>query len=248
MIGDTAENHVCAGSRPPYKSPEPHWRSGDVHNSVTTGESLYAYTAAAKPVVNPRNAADWFDSVVPVFAATGPSHRTDFAASAAVPSTVSDDNACAIAWATPGSTACSHAGRSTCTGLPSRSVISMIGSGSHHIPSDANVAPTFDSSNALTGVGPNTNEPNVLSDTYSATDDSPSKLPGTVYDRMPRRTAMSMTPSTPTCSLIATNGVFGDFANASRRVIDPGNVPVFSTQYRPGGQPAAPPSPNPDAS
>ena len=59
---------------------------------------------------------------------------------------------------------------------------------------------------------------------------------------------MSITPSTPTCSLMATNGVFGDFASASRRVIDAGKVPVFSTQYRPGGQPAAPPSPRPEAS
>ena len=41
-IGAIAENHVRAGSRPPYRSPDQHWRSGDVHSSVTVGESLYA--------------------------------------------------------------------------------------------------------------------------------------------------------------------------------------------------------------
>ena len=131
-------------------------------------------------MVKPRNAADWFDSVVPVFAATGPSQFTEFAASSAVPSTESADSACAIAWATPASMARSQAGWSICMGLPSRSLISAMGFGSHHMPSDASVAPTLDSSSALTGVGPSTKDPRVLFETYCATDDSPSKLPGSV--------------------------------------------------------------------
>src|SRR3954451_24666685 len=52
------------------------------------------------------------------------------------------------------------------TTLPFRSTTLLIGVGGHHTPSEASVAPTFASSNGLTGVTPRVNE-TTLSDTSS---------------------------------------------------------------------------------
>ena len=74
---------------------------------------------------------------------------------------------------------------------------------------------------------------------------SPSQVPGLAYERIPNFTAKSITVGTVTCSISFTNVVFGDWANASLSVSVPGYEPAFRTQYRPSGQPAAPPEPMP---
>ena len=111
------------------------------------------------PRVNPKNAVDWCDSVVPVFAAAGADQPLLRADAAAVPSAMSSDMPRDSVAATSELTACSQAGRSMKTCWPCSSSTSLIGFGSHQRPPDASVAPTLDSSSALTGSGPSVNAP-----------------------------------------------------------------------------------------
>jgi len=61
--------------------------------------------------------------------------------------------------ANPSGTTCSHFAIGTLISLPLRSSTFSIGVGGHHMPPDARVAPTLDSSNALSSNGPSVNEP-----------------------------------------------------------------------------------------
>ena len=56
---------------------------------------------------------------------------------------------------------------------------------------------------------------------------------------------MSTVGATPTSLMRLTKVVLGDWASASVTDREPGYEPAFSTQYWPGGQPLAPPSPRP---
>ncbi|SKX75985.1 Uncharacterised protein [Mycobacteroides abscessus subsp. abscessus] len=84
---------------------------------------------------------------------------------------------------------------------------------------------------ALTGQGPRVNEPRLPSLTYCAMLLSPKPdEPGTVYERMPRRTAISTAGFTPTCCSNLTKAVLGDSASACVIDIDAGYLPSFLTQ------------------
>ena len=81
------------------------------------------------------------------------------AAAAAVPVVVSLDSALVRALANPSGTACSHSAVGTSISLPRRSNTFSMGVGGHHMPPEASVAATFDSSRALTSNGPSVKEP-----------------------------------------------------------------------------------------
>src|SRR5690348_15116049 len=114
-------------------------------------------TAPASCGTTPTNAADLCCWVVPVLPAIGRSHPTWRAAPAAVPEMSSRLSPVIIVFASPGSTACSHAASLTGTGLPSCPVTDSIGLGGHHRPALARVAPTLASSNTLVGLTPSVN-------------------------------------------------------------------------------------------
>src|SRR4029453_16730524 len=107
----------------------------------------------------PMNAADLCCWVVPVLPAIGRFQPTCAAAPAAVPPAwASLLSAVSSVFARPGSTAWSHGASVTCTGWPFASVTDSIGEGGHHVPPEASVAPTFDSSSTLVGDPPRVNE------------------------------------------------------------------------------------------
>src|SRR5699024_1012978 len=107
---------------------------------------------------NPRNAADWLESVVPVLPATAPVHPAYRAAAAAVPVVVSSDSAWPTARATPAETSDLQP-RPGSGSDPPGPVIRSTGCGAHQTPSEASVAATLDSSSGLTAVGPSENDP-----------------------------------------------------------------------------------------
>ena len=177
------------------------------------------YGAAAMVWVKPKNAVEWWDSVVPVFAAVGADQPLLRAEADAVPSTMSFDMPWDSAPAMSGSTACSQAGRSMKTCLPFSSSTSLIGFGSHQRPPEAKVAPTLDSSSAFTASGPKVKAPMFSSFAACATErPSPNEF-SSAYDRRPKRTARSTTGATPVFWISSTNVVFGDCASASCSVM-----------------------------
>ena len=184
--------------------------------------------------------------MVPVLPDMGRFQPAPAAAPAAVPApTESLDMATARVLASPSSTTCSHCGSFSSTGFPVRSVIDSMGLGGHHTPPDARVAPTLDSSSALTAVGPRVNDPRLFFLMNPLIESPPAAVPLRSYERKPSRTAMSTVGATPTSLMRLTNVVLGDWARASGTRRDAGYEPAFSTQYWPAGQPAAPPEPRP---
>ena len=124
-------------------------------------------------------------------------------------------------FASPGSTAWLHGASVIRTGCPLGSVIASIGDGGHHLPCEARVAPTLDSSSTLVGDTPRVKEACFCALVTSAIDRSVRRpvfgsTNGVVAsDFIPNRTAMSTTSGTPVNSSSLTNAVFGDWANAS---------------------------------
>ncbi len=117
-------------------------------------------------------------SDVPVLPDIGRLHPAPDAAPAAVPPlTWSLDMATARVSASPSSTTCSHSGSFSSTGAPVRSVIDSMGLGGHQTPPEAMVAPTLDSSSALTAVGPRVNEPRLFFLTNSLIESPPGAVP-----------------------------------------------------------------------
>ncbi len=96
---------------------------------------------------------------MPVLPAIGRPQPTDPAAAAPVPIVVSLASAFVSVLARPSGTTCSHFGVGIATSLPLRSMTFSMGLGGHHIPPEARVAATLDSSSALTSNGPSVNEP-----------------------------------------------------------------------------------------
>ena len=70
--------------------------------------------------------------------------------------------------ASPSGTTCSHVSVVTETSLPVRSKTLSIGLGGHHVPPEASVAATLDSSSGFTSMGPSVNEPRFCRLTKSA--------------------------------------------------------------------------------
>ncbi len=64
-----------------------------------------------------------------------------------------------MVFASPSGTAWSHGSMVNDTSLPWRSKILSIGFGGHHVPPEASVAATLESSSALSWNGPRVNEP-----------------------------------------------------------------------------------------
>ena len=88
--------------------------------------------------------------MVPVLPDMGSVHPTEPAAPDAVPPLLSSLlSAFAKVFAKPSGTACSHGSMVYVTSSPWRSKILSTGVGGHHIPPEASVAATFDSSSAL---------------------------------------------------------------------------------------------------
>src|SRR4051794_5724511 len=110
-------------------------------------ESSNTMDAPASCGVAPTNAPDWDVWVVPVFVAIGRFQPAAAAAAAAVPpGATSWESPLRSVSASPGSTACVHAGWVIGTGAPVRSVTEVIGVGGHQTPWLARVAPTLASS------------------------------------------------------------------------------------------------------
>ena len=97
--------------------------------------------------------------MVPVLPAIGRPQPTDPAAAVPVPIVVSLASAFVRVFANPSGTTCSHFGPGTEISLPRRSSTFSIGVAGHHIPPEARVAATFDSSSAFTSNGPRVKEP-----------------------------------------------------------------------------------------
>ena len=107
--------------------------------------------------------------MVPVLPDIGSVQPTDPAAPAAVPEPLSSSlMATASVLARPSGTTCSQVSVVTATSSPCRSNTAWMGLGGHHMPPDANVAATLDSSNGLTSMGPSVNEPRFWRLTNSA--------------------------------------------------------------------------------
>ena len=120
--------------------------------------------------MNPRKASDFSALVVPVLDAVGIVQPTVFAAAAAVPLTGSWLMPLARLLARAGSTTCWHASCLSTTGAPVESVTPSIGVGGHHVPPEASVAPTLESSSGFTGVTPRVKEASWPLRNVSATD------------------------------------------------------------------------------
>ena len=107
--------------------------------------------------------------MVPVLPDIGRSQPAAPAEPAAVPPPSSSLLiALASVLASPSGTTCSQVSVVTDTSLPLRSKTLSIGLGGHHMPPDASVAATFDSSSAFTSIGPSVNEPMFCRLTKSA--------------------------------------------------------------------------------
>src|SRR6478735_7452551 len=158
-------NQVVAGVAPPPMPTPPiassveHDRIGSRQIDCGRGSESQRMTDALISGVNPRYADDLYSWVVPVLpAAVQLQPAADADALAVPPPARSLSIATARVRASSAGTACWHSGLSQVTNLPLRSMMVSTGVGGHHLPSEANVAPTFASSSGLTGDTPRVND------------------------------------------------------------------------------------------
>src|SRR5882757_2354956 len=197
------------------------------HSGFGDRELSNVITAPAACGTMPTKPADWYHSVVPVFAAIGLVQPSDLAEVDAVPMTASWLRPVSSVLANPSGSARSQGSSVTGTGLPFASVTESIGLGGHHMPPLSSVAPTLASSRMLVGVTPRVNEARCCALVTSAMERLV-RLPvagstnGVVAsERSPILTAMSTTAGTPVNSSSFTNAVFGESASASHIGIEP---------------------------